>query len=347
MDFPEKEWYDIHAPLVFCRGWSKTEPEFGRLPAHAEKLLPEKVWQMRRNSSGMYVEFRTDSSSIAVRWDLADDNFGELNFNVCAYSGIDLFCRHNGKWRFTVAASALSRKNSLEILADLAVKERCFRLYFPFRNCLEKISVGVDPGASFEWKKPDASAQIVYYGSSIIHGSCASRAGNGITAILGRAFDLPVVNLGFSGAARLEPGAAELLAEIDAAFYLVDALPNCDTLLVEERLEAFLHILCSKRRNTPVFLLTDADRRGAWMYPEKVREHRQKRTAARRIVAQLRRKYPALQLIDMARSMGSDAEGTVDGIHPDELGIARFSGFLIRSLRNRLQSIAESGKQDH
>ena len=329
-------WFEVHAPLVFGRGWKNTEPEFARFPAHAEKVLPEKVWQMRRNSTGMYVEFCTDSRSLAIRWELADDMFGEMNFNVCAHSGVDLLCFSKGKWRFTAAPNAVSRHNEVELWLDLEKKERRYRLYFPFRNCVESMAVRVDKECFFKWEKPATQPQIIYYGSSIIHGSCGSRSGNGITPLLGRAFDRPVVNLGFSGSAKLEMGIAELLTEPDAWCYIIDPLPNCDTALVEERLEPFLRYLCSNKKAVPVFLLTDADRRNAWLFPERVREHRRKRAAAKKIVERLKKEFPLLHFIDMSRSMGDDSEGTVDGIHPDELGVFRFTDFLIRKLRKHL-----------
>ena len=69
----EFSWHDISPARLFGRGWSDTIPPFGRLPARAEKFLPEKIWRMGRNSSGMYAQFETDSNTLAVRWELEDD----------------------------------------------------------------------------------------------------------------------------------------------------------------------------------------------------------------------------------------------------------------------------------
>jgi hypothetical protein len=336
MDFQNKQWYNIYANLVFARGWQDTPSPFGRLPQHAQNLLPEKVWKMGRNSSGMYVEFYTNSSSISVKWLLKDEDFGELNFNVCSYSGIDLFCYHQNKWRFVVAASALAKDNNLEILSNLPKKQRLFRLYFPFRNEIDNIAIGIDENSQFSWVEPQNIPQIIYYGSSIIHGSCTSRAGNGITSLLGRKFNTPVVNLGFSGAAKLELEMAKLLLELDSLFYIIDPLPNCDTALVAANLEPFLRCLCSNKKDTPVFLLTDANRRGAWIHPQQVKAHCEKRLKAKEIVLTLQKEFPQLYFIDMAKSMGSDFEGTVDGIHPDQLGVTRFTNFLIKKLQKHL-----------
>ncbi|MBQ9772750.1 MAG: hypothetical protein IJW23_13085 [Lentisphaeria bacterium] len=327
------DWHKITPELVFGRGWAQTEPEFGRLPAHAEKMLPEKVWKMRRNSSGMFVEFITDSKNVTLRWEVEDDVRGEPNFNICAESGIDLYVFVGKKWRFALALTASGKVNEIPALVQLTKKKRNVRLYLPFRNCLRNIEVGTDPGASFAWNLPGDIQPVVYYGSSIIHGSYGSRAGNGITQILGRAFNRPVINLGFSGSAKLEEGMAELLTELKPCCYLIDPLPNADASLLEERLEIFLRKLYSARKDIPVILLTDADRRNAWLYRKNLQAHKKKRETAARIVKQLQQEFPLLFLIDMKNAMGNDFEGTIDGIHPDELGVWRFSAFLIRELR--------------
>ena len=106
-----------------------------------------------------------------------------------------------------------------------------------------------------------------------------------------------------------------------------------DSVLLEERLETFLRKLCSAKSNIPVVLLTDADRRNAWLYRKSVKEHNTKRATAHRIVKQLQKEYPLLFFIDLKNTMGNDFEGTVDGIHPDELGISRFVTYLIRELK--------------
>ena len=334
------ELHKITPELVFGRGWDKTEPEFGRLPSHAEKILPEKVWKMRRNSSGMYAEFVTDSPNVTLRWEVEDDVTGEPNFNICAESGIDLYVLVGKKWRFALTLTASAKCSEVPALVQLSKKKRQVRLYFPFRNCLRNIEVMVDDGAFFEWNTPGAIAPIAYYGSSIIHGSYGSRAGNGITQILGRTFNRPVINLGFSGSAKLEEGMADLLTELNPCCYFIDPLPNADAALLEERLEVFLCKLCTAKPDIPVVLLTDANRRNAWLYRRNLVAHNKKRETAARIVKQLQEKFPHLILIDMKKSMGTDFEGTIDGIHPDELGVWRFSSFLIRELKkNPLLSV--------
>src|SRR5690625_7315134 len=85
-----------------------------------------------------------------------------------------------------------------------------------------------------DWSSDVCSSDL---GTSIIHGIAASRAGMSLPAILGRRLGRDVVGLGFSGNGKMETAVAELLAEIDAAVYVVDCLPNMDADLVRGRSE--------------------------------------------------------------------------------------------------------------
>ena len=80
-------------------------------------------------------------------------------------------------------------------------------------------------GSRFEGLAP-REKPIVFYGTSITHGACASRPGMVHTAILGRWLDMPVVNLGFSGNGRMDQAVGEFLVQVDATAYVIDCLPN-------------------------------------------------------------------------------------------------------------------------
>src|SRR5439155_14165975 len=87
-------------------------------------------------------------------------------------------------------------------------------------------------------KKP-----IVFYGTSITQGGCASRTGMVHTAILGRRLGYPIVNLGFSGNGRMEPEVVKLIAEIDASCYVIDCLPNMTAKEVSANTEPLVQLL--------------------------------------------------------------------------------------------------------
>ncbi len=90
--------------------------------------------------------------------------------------------------------------------------EREYAAYLPLYNGVQSMSIGVEKTATFEGLAPRPKP-IVFYGTSITHGACASRPGMVHTAILGRKLDLPVVNLGFSGNGRMDQAVGSTLCK--------------------------------------------------------------------------------------------------------------------------------------
>jgi hypothetical protein len=81
----------------------------------------------------------------------------------------------------------------------------------PMKAISYQLEIRVTPGAKFEGLPPRTAKPIIFYGTSITHGACASRPGKVHTAILGRRFDPPVINFGFSGNSRMDAAVGEFL----------------------------------------------------------------------------------------------------------------------------------------
>ena len=86
--------------------------------------------------------------------------------------------------------------------------------------------IGLPPGARLSVLPPPPGGPVVFYGTSIVQGGCASRPGMVHTAILGRRLNREAINLGFSGNGMMEPEVARLMAELDPALYVIDCIPN-------------------------------------------------------------------------------------------------------------------------
>ncbi len=133
---------------------------------------------------------------------------------------------------------------------------RNFSLYLPLYNGVEKLEIGVPEKFSFlpivARKQP-----ILFYGTSIMHGACASRPGMSISAILGRRFNRPVTNLGFSGSGKMEIELAELIGELTSSVIAIDCLPNMNAKLVKERAVPFVRKLRELQPDVPIVLVED------------------------------------------------------------------------------------------
>src|SRR5262249_11874186 len=144
-------------------------------------------------------------------------------------SGVDLYVKTDQGWHWLGTGRPTQQTNTAALVSGLPNQRREYTLYFPLYNGGSSIEIGIAKEALISpLPRDDGNAKpIVFWGTSITQGGCASRPGMVHTAILGRRLNVPVINLGFSGNGKMEPEVAELLAEIDAAIYVVDCLPNC------------------------------------------------------------------------------------------------------------------------
>lgn len=222
------DWHDVTRWGVEGREFADMERYryFDSLPKAAEGKVTSAVWDLSRDSAGMMARFNTDASSIHVRYKLVKPTLSKPHMAATGVSGVDLYARDaNGKWRWVQVTKPAAQTVSTEMISDLAPGEREYAAYLPLYNGVETLEIGVPKGAKFEGLAP-RKKPVVFYGTSITHGACASRPGMVHTAILGRRFDTPVVNLGFSGNGRMDAAVGDFLTKIDAAVYVIDCLPN-------------------------------------------------------------------------------------------------------------------------
>jgi lysophospholipase L1-like esterase len=253
-------------------------------------------------------------------------------------SGLDLYARLDGRWRWLgVGQPSEAPTNAATLASGLPEGRREYLLYLPLYNGVSSVELGLPEGHALAKapSRPDDHAKpIVFYGTSITQGGCASRPGMVHTAILGRRLDRPVINLGFSGNGKMEPELAGLLAELDPAAYVLDCLPNMTAEEVEARVEPFVRALRTARPGTPIVLAEDRTYANARLVAS-----RRERNASSR--AALRRSYDrlldggigGLTYLPGDPQLGDDGEATVDGSHPTDLGFVRMADAFEAALR--------------
>ncbi len=330
------DWHTL-APADFeGRGWQNTEFPFDRVPEKIKTVLPE-VYSLGHSTTGMCTFFNTDSTSLRIRCKLNSDQSGEANFNVTAFSGVDLYIYDPAekRWRWAGATPhfVIKDKNPEYILLDgLDGGNHMCRLYAPLRNQLLEIAVGTDHGASFEKVPPRQCKPLVYYGTSIIHGAFSIRSGLGVAQILGRKLDLPLINLGFSGSARMEREMALLLTELDAEMYLIDPFHNMTADQLRQNGEIFLDTLCSAKPETPVFFLSAPHTLQSWLRASEQTEQQEKTDLFHELGEKMMKKYPNFHFIPGEDFYGSD-EVSMDGIHPNDEAFSCMADILTREIR--------------
>ncbi|MBR5626563.1 MAG: SGNH/GDSL hydrolase family protein [Thermoguttaceae bacterium] len=329
-------WYDAAQWPVENKGWTDVARYYARFPARAEAKVPPNVWTLSQHSTGMVVRFKTDGTSIRVKYRLLSGSVGMPHMPPTGVSGIDLYAKSDdGKWLWA-GCTRPSAQDIEELLIDgMESKLREFMLYLPLYNGVEFLNIGVPENSVFEAVLPRTDPPIVYYGTSIAHGGCASRPGMAYTAILGRRLDIPVVNLGFSGSACSEIEIAELMAELNPAMYVLDPLPNMTPELVSERMIPFIQKLREKHPETPILLVEDRCLSNTWLRPGQQEFHRRNQAALKKCYDELKPNDPNLYYLGTTNLLGEnlDFDGTVDSSHPNDLGMYRMTDALEAVIR--------------
>lgn len=319
--------YDVRLLGVEGQGWTDTKAPYDRFPAKAEKTVRPEVWNLSRHSAGLCVRFVTDSPRIGVRWELTSASLAMPHMPATGVSGVDLYVRDEKSrhWQWVGNGRPAQKANIALLASGLPEGKRECLLYFPLYNGVTSVEIEIDDKSSLLKAPPwPIEKPVVFYGTSITQGGCASRPGMVHTAILGRKLDCPIINLGFSGNGRMEPAVTELLAEIDASVYVIDCLPNLSAKEVAERTEPLVQTLRKARPNTPIVLVEDRTYTNGAVLPALRKRNDESRAALKAAYESLRRaRITGLHYLPGENLLGDDGEGAVDGSHPTDLGFLR------------------------
>lgn len=310
---------------------------FDRLPAAAQKTVTPAVWSLSRDSAGMMVRFKTDAEAIHVHYKLSKATLGLPHMPATGVSGVDLYARDtDGRWKWVMVTKPATQEIKAEIIKGLAPGYREYAAYLPLYNGVESLRIGVAKGSRFEGQAPRAKP-VVFYGTSITHGACASRPGMVHTGILGRRLDMPVVNLGFSGNGRMDKAVGDFLVQIDAAAYVIDCLPNMQPADVSAKCVPLVKQLRAAKPETPIVLVEDRRFTNNWITPAKHEFHSANHAALKAAYDTLVKEgVRNLHYIPGDSLYGDDTEGATDASHASDLGFMRQADIFEPVLRKVL-----------
>ena len=332
-------WHDVRATDLEGRAFPDAERKsyFDRLPAEADGKVTPAVWGLSRDSAGLMFRFRTDATTIYAHYKVTKPQLAMPHMPATGVSGLDLYARDkDGKWRWVQVARPGSQEMRIRLAENLDPGEREYALYLPLFNGVEFLHVGVPEGKQLTGLKPRAKP-VVFYGTSITHGACASRPGMVHTGILGRRFDVPVVNLGFSGNGRMDKEVGDFLVRIDAAAYVIDCLPNMNAKEVSQKCGPLVKQLRAARPDTPIILVEDRRNTDSWIIAGRRQHHDDNHAALKAAYEQLLKEgVKGLSYVPGDHLYGDDGDGATDGSHASDLGFFRqadvFEPFLKAAL---------------
>lgn len=319
------KWIDGKLLPIEGRAFDDTEHYYDRLPAGVTTNVNGGVRSMKHHTSGMLFRFVTDSSKLNFKWVPYNKNLSMDHMPATGVSGIDVyrFDKKHGKWLYVKTGRINSSKGGYLSLKWTPGTPCLVNL--PLYNGVKSFSLGIETNATVSALAPRKSGikkPVVFYGTSITHGGCASRPGLGFVNIIGRNLDVPVVNLGFSGSGVMEFEMSEHLARIDASCYVLDCLWNMGISTgnsrkgrnVDVNYEPFIRNLRAKRPDVPIVMAEMCD-----VYCGNP-------NALDGFVKKLYDKlvgegWKNLVYIPKGKMYADDFEGTVDGVHPNDWGM--------------------------
>lgn len=331
-------WRDARFLTVGGRGWTDVKRFFSRLPAQAETVVLPEVWALSQQTAGIYVGFTTDAGAISARWTLLNEKLDGYVMSAIGASGLDLYVQDGNKWRWLAVGIPKSKNAHADIVRNLPPGKRNYLLYLPLRNGVESLEIGVDTQTVPMAFTPFSGRPIVYYGTSIVHGEGASRPGMCHASILSRRLNREVINLGFAGSGAMDVEIARLMGEIEAAFYIIDCLPNMTAPMIEERAVKFVNTLRGARTDTPIVLVEDRTYANAWLAGNLYERHQTSRQALRASYNSLIESgFLRLHYVEGEQLLGGDNEATVDGSHPSDMGYTHYANVLEPVFRELLR----------
>ena len=222
-------WHDAAADKFTVRGlpwFNENDPaqgQYSRFPPRAQKLVRPEVWQLSRCTAGVRVCFKTDSTRIVIR--VTNEHAVVMSHMPASGSG-GLALYVGEPYRMQPCRGVIPDQQATtferELLVNLPRAMREYTLYLPLYNICRKLEIGLVAGSAIQPPTPPSFAKpVVFYGTSITQGGCASLPCSDYVATIGRRLNVDVVNLGFSGNGRGDPEVATLMSEIDAALYVL------------------------------------------------------------------------------------------------------------------------------
>lgn len=332
------KWIDGKFLPIEGRMFNNVDNYYDRLPSTVTTNVNSGVRGMKSHTTGLQFRFSTDSKSLCFKWLTTSSELGMHHMPATGKSGLDVYRQDkNGKWRYVATCSIYDAKKGGMRQISWTPGDPCL-VNLPLYNGIKSFKLGIDPDASVKALPPRKSGinkPVVFYGTSITHGGCASRPGLSFVNIVGRDLDVPIVNLGFSGSGVMEFEMSEHLASIDASCYVLDCLWNMDLdqrkgRNVVENYEKFIRNLRAKRPAVPIVMAEQCD---VYCNGPNAKD-KFIRALYEKLVKEGWKDLVYLPKTDM---YSGDTEGTVDGCHPNDIGMASMAKAFGAAVKEALE----------
>ena len=312
------KFYDVKQAPFKVYGVIHENGKFRRMPETVAKSVSDAVNDLHVHTAGGRVRFKTNSSYVAINTKMSA--LGKMPHMAFTGSiGFDLYVKKNGEFIYTGSyqptVGIVDGFESVIELGDTSEKEILINM--PLYSNVMELYVGLSENATVSEPEPySIEKPIVYYGSSITQGGCASRPGTSYQALISSKIDCDYINLGFSGSAKGEDEIAEYIANLPMSLFVYDYDYNAPTLEhLENTHERMFKIIRKSNPELPILMMS----RPEFSLSAAAEERYQviEKTYKNAVANGDKNVYiiKGTKLMEAAEN-----EGTVDTCHPTDLG---------------------------
>ena len=308
------------------RGVFYEDGKFRRLPEEVAKEVSWGVYVLHAHTAGGRLRIKTDSKYIILKAKLGE--VGKMpHFALTGSAGFDLYQKCDGEeLYYCTFVPTFDVVESIDGIVDFGSNQmRELVINFPLYTEVCELYIGLQNTANTEMPAPYKHEKpIVFYGSSITQGGCASRAGTSYEGFISRRFDTDYINLGFSGNAKGEDNMAEYIKNLDMSVFVYDYdhnAPDCEHL--KNTHERMFKIIRQANPTLPIVIMSRP--RFTLTDDEEKRLEIIKETYNNALNSGDNNVYLLTGPELMKEAKG---EGLVDGCHPTDLGFASMAKAL-------------------
>ena len=331
------QFYPVDAPFFRLYGVYYEEGKYRRLPESVARTVNDGVLRLHANTSGGRIRFVTTSSYVAISVKMGQ--IGRMpHFALTGSAGFDLYEKIDGEQIFMGSFfPPYDMTDGYESIVELGSSERHeLTLDFPLYSEVKELYIGLDGNAVHE-KAPEYTytTPIIYYGSSITQGGCASRPGNAYPAMISRELDWDFINLGFSGNAKGESEIAEYISRLPMSMFVYDYDHNAPTPdHLRHTHEAMYQTIRSAHPDIPILMLTMPKKE-----PRQAGELWEREQIIRATYENARAKGDRnVYFLTGTELLGEAAQAaTVDNCHPNDIGFYYMAQRVLKLMREEIQ----------
>lgn len=332
LDLENVKFYDVQGEPFSVYGVFFENGKFRRMPEKVAQAVSDRVYALHTNTAGGRVKFTTNSDFIAIQSRMPA--IGKMpHFALTGSAGFDLYIGKKEEYYATFVPDYNVTDGYESVIHFGSKEERQITINFPLYSDVSSLYIGLHEAAvlkkspGYKHKKP-----MVFYGSSITQGGCASRPGNSYESIISRALQADYINLGFSGSAKAEAEMAQYIKCLDMSVFVYDYDHNApDIEHLESTHQRMLSTIRESNPDLPIIILSRPK------YTLNDDENRRleiiKKTYSDAVLSGDKNTYffDGPTLMKYVKN-----DGTVDNCHPNDLGFYSMARVLIKHLKTIL-----------